>query len=151
MIVLRKNPAANRNRHPVDRFFNELLNDDFFNFGNAGFTPQTVSGTNVYEADGNLVFETELPGLTRDNVKVKVEDGTLFISGDIQKDENIKNEQYLSMGRRYGTFERRFALPEGIEVDNPKKINATLENGILKVSLPLKQSLQPQTFEIEVK
>ncbi len=151
MIVLRRNTPARRAQHPADRFLNELLNDNFFNFGNARQSIPTFAGTNVYEAEGNLVFETELPGLSRENVKVKLEDNTLFISGEVQKDESIKQEQYLNVGRRYGTFERRFNLPEGIEVDAPDKINAALENGILKVSLPLKESLQPQTFEIEVK
>jgi len=150
MLVLRRNTPTRRAQHPVDSFLNEFLNDDFFKFGNTRLASPTISGTNVYEADGNLVFETELPGLTRENVKVKLEENILTISGDVQKDENIKQEQYLNVGRRYGTFERRFNLPEGVEVE-PENLNAALENGILKVSLPLKESLQPQTYEIEVK
>ena len=150
MLVLRRNSLTNRHRSPFDNFFNELLNDPRFN--TTGLRPSTplTSGTNIYELEGNLVYEVELPGIDRDLVNVKLEDNQLTISGEIHKDENIKSEQYFSIGRRYGKFERAFELPENVVVENPKKINAKLENGILKISLPLKESLQPQTYEIKV-
>jgi len=153
MLALRNkqfNPAPYRQRNVVDNFLSEFLNDDFFNW-----TPITraavIAGANVYEDRGNLVFELELPGVSREDVKVRLEDHTLTISGEIKRNDTINDDQYLSLGRRYGTFERRFGLPENVVVENGKKINAKLEDGILKVRLPLQKSLQPDTFEIEVK
>jgi HSP20 family protein len=151
MIVLRKNsfsPVARR--RSIDSFVNELFNSDDFFKANFRTTPSVTYGTNVYEQDGNLVYETEMPGLQKDNVAIRLEDGVLFINGEIQRDETIKNEEFISAGRRYGKFERHFTLPEGVEVESPENINAKLENGILTVRLPLKQSLQPEVYEIKV-
>lgn len=152
MLMLRNkntNVAPYRQRTTLDNFLNEFFNDDIFNWSPA--TTLTVAGTNVYEDKGNLVFELELPGVERNDIKVRLEDHTLIVSGEIKRNEKIKENQYYSMGRRYGAFERRFSLPEDVIVESGKKVNAKLENGVLMVRLPLQKSLQPESFEIEVK
>lgn len=153
MLVLRNkkfNPIPYQQRTVVDNFLSGFFNDSFFNT-----TPSTraaaLAGANVFEDQGSLVFELELPGVSREDLKVRLEDHTLTISGEIKRDQMINEEQYLSLGRRYGTFERHFGLPDDAAVESQKEINAKLENGILKVRLPLQKSLQPETFEIEVK
>jgi len=151
MLVLRNNrlnPMMS-GRRPINSFFNELFNDDFFNVGQLSRSVP-VAGANVYEQDGHLVYELEAPGLRKDDVKVRLEDGVLTISGELRRDDNIKIEQYISVGRRYGAFERRFALPEGAQVATPNKITAKLDHGILTVRLPLAESLQPEAYEIKV-
>lgn len=149
MLVLRRNGTntlANRQRAGFDNFFNDV----WFNTERLRPAIAWNADVNLYEAGGNLVYEFELPGINRDEINVKLEDNRLTINGEIRKDEHVKNEQYFSVGRRYGKFERIFELPENVVVENPNKINAKLDNGILKISLPLKESLQPQTYEIKV-
>ncbi|GEM_PF-362372 len=107
--------------------------------------------TDIYEKDGKLVFETELPGVTKDDVSVRVQDGRLVITAEVKRTEEVDEEDYYYMGRRYGRIQRVFQLPEEA-AQNAKKIEAHFENGILKVEVPLKKSLRkPETIEIKVK
>lgn len=120
-------------------FDRNLLIEPLANFGQ----------TDIYEKDGQLFYETELPGLKRDQVEVKVEDGRLFVSGELKRDEKITSENYFRMGRRYGKFQRSFPLPE--QADDPKKIQAKFTDGVLRISVPLKQSICEQERPIEIK
>lgn len=111
----------------------------------------SLGATDIYEKDGKLIFETELPGVSKDDVSVRVQDGRLVITAEVKRAEEIDEEDYYYMGRRYGRIQRVFQLPEEA-AQNAKKIEAHFENGVLKVAVPLKKSLRkPETIEIQVK
>ena len=111
----------------------------------------SLGATDIYEKDGKLIFETELPGVQKEDVSVRVQDGRLVISAEVKRTEEIDEEDYYYMGRRYGRIQRVFQLPEEA-AQNAKKIEAHFENGVLKVAVPLKKSLRkPETIEIKVK
>ena len=151
MLVLRNNRMAPRRTTPtLDNFLNELFNEDFFNWGRLSGLEPASGPTNVYEDKSKLIIETELPGVSREDISVRLEDGILTISGEVKRDEELNSEQFLREGRRYGKFERRFQLPDTVEVEGDKQLSAKLERGILRISLPLKQSLQPESYEIKV-
>ena len=87
----------------------------------------------VVEKDQAYEVTAELPGLDENNVDVSFSDGVLSIKGEKKEEtEEKKKDQYLSE-RRYGSFQRAFRLPDGIDAD---KIEATFKNGVLTVSLP---------------
>ena len=151
MLTLRNNTplVEGTGRTFIDNWINEVFNDlDLFN-RTRRHVMFPLQGTDVYEENGNLVYETEMPGISRDEIKVRIEADYLIVSGDIKRNEKIKEEQYLSMGRRYGQFQRAFRLPQDSQVD-AKKVTAKLDNGILRVSVPLKESLRPQAIDIKV-
>lgn len=154
MLVLRNNGVntlATRPQSPIDYFLDEIFSDlDLFAAPRSrSFVPATP-GTNVYEDGDNLIYELELAGVKREDVKVKLEQNVLQIQAEIQQDKDVDQDRYLNVGRRYGKFERRYRLPEGVLAEDAKKIRATLEDGLLKVSLPLKKSLKPQAIDIKV-
>jgi len=122
--------------------------DEFFrDFGMVGW--ESLGRTDIYEKDNKLVYETELPGVRKEDIDLRVEDDHLIISGEVKRDERIAEDDYLRIGRRYGQFQRVFPLPEGI--DDPKKIQAKFEDGILKITVPLRESLKKErAIEIEV-
>ena len=127
------------------------LVDDFFrDFDEVGFEIAPSFGrTDIYEKDQALVFETELPGIKKDDIEIKVEKNHLLVSGEVKRSEEAKEENYFRVGRRYGRFQRCFPLPEeGVEKEN---IKARFEDGILKVHVPLKQSIKEKEKPIEVK
>ena len=132
---------------------NRLMDELFADFDRSLFfdwTPfETFGRTDIYEKDGKLVYETELPGVKKDDIEIKVEDGRLIISGEVKRDERIERENYFRIGRHYGKFQRCFPLPEQIE--DPKKIKATFEDGILRVTVPLRESLKKKEKTIEIK
>lgn len=129
------------------------LMDEFFgDFDRSLFdwpTFETFGRTDVYEKDGKLFYETELPGVKKEDVDIKVEDGRLTISGEVKRDERIERENYFRIGRHYGKFQRVFPLPE--QADDAKKIKASFENGILRVTVPLRESLKEKEKPIEIK
>ncbi len=152
MLTLRRNPnAAPANRRNVfDSWFDELFGDLDRLSATPFRTLTPYSGVDVYEDGDNLVYEVEMPGVTRDEIKVRLEDNHLIVSGEIKRNEQVDENQYLSMGRRYGQFQRAFRLPEGHVEPDSKKIKAKFENGILRVSLPLKEHVKPQAIDIQV-
>ena len=125
----------------VDKIFNEFMTD----------WPETSTfgRTDVFEKDGSLHFETELAGATKEDINIKVDDGHLIISGETKRSEEINEENYFRMGRRVGTFQRTFPLPE--QASDPQKIQASFENGILKVTVPLNQSIKEKEQPVEIK
>jgi HSP20 family protein len=95
----------------------------------AAFAPRL----DVYQKDGNLVIQAELPGLTPEEVEITVEDGDLIIKGEKRAESEAKDKDYYRIERSSGEFYRRQPLPEGIK---PEQITATLDHGVLEVSIP---------------
>ncbi|KAL2621317.1 hypothetical protein R1flu_001522 [Riccia fluitans] len=94
------------------------------------------------------IFKADLPGLTRQDVKVIIEDGqTLEISGERKKEETSKNDTWHRVERSRGAFLRKFRLPENIYIDSVK---AQVENGVLTITLPKILAPRPEVRTIEV-
>ncbi len=124
--------------------------DEFFKDFEPSFLGwESLGRTDIYEKGNQLVYETELPGVRKEEIDLRVEDGRLMVSGEIKRDQTIEKDDYYRIGRRYGRFQRVFPLPEGIE--DPSKIQAKFENGILRITVPLRESLKKEkAVEIKV-
>ena len=59
-----------------------------------------------------MVIETELPGARKEDIQVRVEDNRLVITGEVRRYKEVRDENYIRMGRRCGAFRRIFPLPE---------------------------------------
>ena len=90
----------------------------------------------------------ELPGLDEKNIEVKLANGVLSIKGEKREEKEEKQKDYYRRERSFGSFERSFQVPEGIDTD---KIAASFKNGILSVTLPKSAEAQKQAKKIEVK
>ena len=97
---------------------------------------------NAYE------LTAELPGIDEKNVEVKVANGVLTIKGEKQEEKEEKKKDYYLRERNYGSFERSFQLPEGVDAD---KIEANFKKGVLTVTLPKKPEAQKAAKKIDVK
>jgi HSP20 family protein len=104
--------------------------------------------TDVYEKNGNIVVQAELPGLTKDDVEITLDDGDIVIQGERKATEEVKEQDYYRMERRSGSFYRRLTLP--FEV-TPDKISATVKDGVLEVKIPRPAEKKPEAKKIEVK
>jgi len=96
-----------------------------------GWTPPV----DLYETANEFVLTAELPGLSREQIEIHVEDSRVTIrgarSGAAPRD--IPCEQYHRVERGHGSFSRGFSLPEPIDVDG---VAADLKDGILTVTIP---------------
>jgi len=90
----------------------------------------------------------ELPGIDEKNVEVKVANGVLTIKGEKQEEKEEKKKDYYLHERSYGSFERSFRVPDGVDTD---KIEANFKKGVLTVTLPKKAEAQAATKKIDVK
>ena len=89
-----------------------------------------------------------LPGIDEKNVEVKVANGVLTIKGEKQEEKEEKKKDYYLHERSYGSFERSFRVPDGVDTD---KIEANFKKGVLTVTLPKKAEAQAATKKIDVK
>ena len=124
-------------RAEVDSLFDSFIgglpafSGMFGSSGGRGFalTPHM----DVTETDKEIVVEAELPGIDEKDVSLSLQDGVLTIRGEKKHERDEQKENYRMMERRYGSFHRSVRLPDTVDED---KVEATFNNGVLKVSLP---------------
>ena len=108
----------------------------------------TVPAVDVSETDKAYEISAELAGMDEKNIDLKIANGVLTIRGEKQDEKEEKKKDYYMRERSYGTFERTFEVPEGVDTD---KIEATFKKGVLTVTLPKKAEAQKPAKKIEVK
>ena len=90
-----------------------------------------------------LIVTAELPGLSRDQVRIEVQDGRITLQG--RRDARVPCEQYHQVERGHGEFSRTFALPASVEVDH---ISADLRDGVLTVVIPKTADRGPRRVDV---
>ncbi len=99
----------------------------------------------IYETDNDYYLIANMPGVKREDVKIKLEDGDLIIMGRKHLADE-ENRRYLMKEIDSGNYYRKFNLSESID---DEKIEAAMENGILKIHLPKVERVKPKTIEIK--
>ncbi len=123
--------------------------DDFFAPFNSVFDDDAVSAlqpaVDIYEKDGKLVFEAELPGIEKENIKVDVKGRLLTLGAEHKSDEESKENGRYRRERRFGKFERSFKLPFEAKEE---QIEANYKDGVLvlKVDKPEEQKAKQITI-----
>ena len=94
------------------------------------------------------VFKADVPGLKKEEVKVEVEDGNVLqISGERNKEQEEKTDTWHRVERSSGRFMRRFRLPENAKTE---QIRASMENGVLTVTVPKDEVKKPEVKSIQI-
>lgn len=129
----------------MDRLFESQFGGDVqeSGVGTATWMPRIES----VQHNNQLVVRAELPGLTKDDVTINVDDGTLEISGERRQDEEEQSDGSWWSERSYGSFYRAIPLPDGVNED---QITAKFENGILNVTVPLPQQATRKAKKIDI-
>jgi len=107
-----------------------------------------VPAVDVTEDEKAYEVTAELPGMDEKNIEVKVSDGSLTIKGEKKEEKEEKKKDYYLHERHFGSFQRSFALPKGVDAN---KIEAAFKKGILTVTLPKSAEAQKSQKKIEVK
>jgi HSP20 family protein len=94
-----------------------------------------------------LVLKAELPEMTREDIDVTVDNGTLTIKGEKKLSTDVKEEQFHRIERRYGTFSRSFSLPPTVDAT---RVAAEYRNGVLTVKLPMREEAKPRQIKVDV-
>jgi len=142
----------------IDRLFDDFGQGFWKPFGRSlfaaeplfrrGLTLATMPAVDVVESEKAYELTAELPGMDEKNIEVKVVNGSLTIKGEKQEEKEEKKKDYYLHERNFGSFERSFGLPEGVDAD---KIEANFKKGVLTVTLPKKPEALKPAKKIEVK
>ena len=103
--------------------------------------------TNISEEEDHFLIKAELPGLDKGDLEITIHDGMLEIKGEEKNESEDKREGYVRKEYSSSTYYRSFKLPKNIDEE---KIEAKLENGLLKLSLPKIEEKKPEKKKIEV-
>ena len=127
---------------------NRLFGNVYLRDEDTGFRGTWVPSVDIYETDKHdLVLRAELPGMSREDIEVTVENGIVVIKGEKKFDAEVKEEHYRRIERTYGTFHRSFTLPNTVDAT---KVAAEYKNGVLTVTLPFKEEAKPRSINVEV-
>jgi HSP20 family protein len=128
-------------RDMFDRFFDDerignILSED------KSFVP----AFDISESDTEYSVVAELPGIDEKDLDVTLTDGILTIKGEKKHESEEKGETYHRIERRYGSFQRSFRMPDGVQGD---KIDATYKDGVLKLMIPKSETSEAKKIEIK--
>jgi HSP20 family protein len=156
-VGTRANPPANTFgslQREIDRLFEDFTRGmDVLGQAQVNLVPSM----DVVETDKEIVITAEMPGLERKDVEISLEDDVLTIRGEkrVESEEGDKNKtdkskdggrNYHLSERSYGVFYRVLQMPSGVD---PSKIQATMSNGVLKVTIPKPARIQAKKIEVK--
>jgi len=108
----------------------------------------TVPAVDITDTEKAYEITADLPGIDEKNVDVKVTNGVLTIKGEKREEKEEKKKDYYLRERNFGSFERSFQVPDGVDND---KIEASFKKGVLTVTLPKKPEAQTAAKKIDIK
>lgn len=149
-------PGIEQLRQEVDHLFEDFGRGSWLRpFRTFQFEPifrrdfsWSAPAVDVAEKDTAFEITAELPGLSPKDVDVSARNGNLVIKGEKHEEKEEEHKGYHVKERQYGSFERSFPIPDGVETS---AIEATYNNGVLKVTLPKTADAQKPAKKIEVK
>ncbi|MCP4176744.1 MAG: Hsp20/alpha crystallin family protein [bacterium] len=134
---------SNKDFNSLFNEFNSVLGDTFHHSNTKNFNPKFE----VVENKENYEVHAELPGIELKDVNISLENSILTIKGEKKSLEEENKKNYHICERKYGSFERKFELPENIDEEN---IKAELKNGILSLTIAKNEKVEPQAKQIEI-
>ncbi len=146
--LIRWTPQTDLFRSRMSRFFDQAF-DEFLSplagseeLSSRGWLPPV----DIRETDEALALHAEIPGLTKDDVNITLENNVLTISGERKFEKDAKKDNYHRIERAYGAFSRSFSLPANVRTD---QVRASFKDGVLTVSLPKAEEAKPRRIEIK--
>lgn len=126
---------------------NEVFSSDFisspFPSQMASFEPRI----DIRETEKTFELNAELPGLSKDNFKLTLDNDHLILEGEKKHEHENRNGHYYRTERSYGAFKRTFKLTDSV---NKKKIRAAYRDGILRITLPKSKEAKPKAIEVNI-
>jgi len=101
----------------------------------------------VSETEGEYLIKADLPAVRKEDVSLTVQDGVLTLSGERRQEKHAESEKLHRVERTYGSFARRFALPENVDEQG---IRAESRDGVILIHIPKQKVEQPQPRQIEI-
>ena len=146
--IIRWNPEADLFRGRMDRMFNEMLQNVWGVAPTSeGVAPRAwAPPVDIRETEEALLLAAELPGLTKEDVEITLDNNVLTLAGERKLEKDAKGETWHRVERAYGSFSRSFTLPASVRTD---RVEAVFADGILTVTLPKMEESKPRRISIK--
>lgn len=142
--------TVRRNQNCNGRYYNDafdLMDDMFNNFWGTGLESTSNMRTDVIEEDGDYKLITDLPGFEKSDINLSLKEDVLTITASHKDSENNESEpKYIRRERAKNSYERSFRV-ENVTAED---ISASYENGVLTVTIPKKQPVEPESRKISI-
>ncbi|MFA7095815.1 MAG: Hsp20/alpha crystallin family protein [Gammaproteobacteria bacterium] len=109
-------------------------------------TSQWTPAVDIKEEKDRFVIFADIPGVDPKDIEITMEKGIISIKGERRIDTEEERENYTRVERARGIFYRRFTLPDTADVE---KISARGKNGVLEITIPKHEKLQPRKITVE--
>ena len=130
MNLINWRPKTVSSYRTLPNIFERMVDDNFFfDYDNNDLRPSVE----INESNDAFMISTDLPGIEKSDIEVKVEENTLILIANRYIDKSDNNEKIHYNERRFGTFSRSFKLPKTVKEE---KITAKLDNGVLSIVIP---------------
>jgi HSP20 family protein len=126
-------------QNEMSRWMNGLL--DTSNRAAQNWAP----ALDVWETDTDVVYSFDLPGVPEERIAIEVADGTLTVSAEREKKEEVADDRYYRVERRFGSYGRAVGLPQGVD---ESKISASYRDGVLEVRVPKPEEQKPRKIAL---
>jgi HSP20 family protein len=125
------------------------VNRVFQRGGNGDVTERQswMPSVDVMETDDAIKLKAELAGMDPKDINIEVQDNVLTVSGERRFEDEVKDDKYYRIERRYGSFSRSIALPQTADEG---KIKAKYDNGLLEVTVPKAAVAKPKKIQVAV-
>lgn len=123
-----------------------LLGDVFTPIASVDGVGAWLPPVDIVEEADRLVFRAEVPGVAKDDLDIKVENGTLVLRGEKKQERETEGENAHRVERTYGSFSRSFVLPSTVDAD---KVEARYRDGVLEIVLPKAEEAKPRRISIQ--
>ena len=127
--------------------FEKLLAWPYEKGNGTDFEKWLIPAVDVKENDTGWTFYADLPGIKADDIDVHIEDDNLVISAKHTSEASDQKEQYIHTERHSGSYQRRFTLPPTADTET---VSAKHENGVLKILVAKKESVQPKKISVAI-
>ncbi len=140
---------ARVNKRYVPAYWDDFFNDAFFTGENHYGSQSYCPSVNVAEDEKAYRIEVAVPGLSKKDVRIDLEDQVLTISSEKKEEKEDKKTNYMRREFSHSAFKRSFELPDAVDQDN---IVAEHESGVVTIHLPKKEEMvQKAPKQIEIK
>lgn len=127
-------------------WFNDFFGADDLTFDRM-WNKQWVPAVNVSEDEKHFEIEFAAPGMSKEDFKIKVENGILTVSAERKEEKEVKQKNYTRQEFNFNSFSRSFTLPDNIKEDD---IKARYEYGVLKLDVAKKEVTVSKVKEVKV-
>jgi HSP20 family protein len=140
--------SPNRTLRTLQREVDSLFDRFFDRRGEDTDSPSAVwsPSTDLVETDDDFRLHLDVPGMTKDDITINLQNRTLTVSGERSSERTDESEEFVRVERAFGTFHRTFTLPDTVDADH---IEATYDNGVLTISVPKTEERTRRQIEIQ--